>query len=116
MREDAELSGSLLAQNSDRRREESETIRNRVNQIGGPVIIAGDFNTPDDSPIFRSNWARLQDAFTTAGWGLGITYAKHRTALRIDHVLCDPGWTIRWCRVGADVGSGHHVLVADLER
>ena len=116
MKEDAELSGAMLARNSVRRREESQMIRNRIDQIGGPVILAGDFNTPDDSPLFRTSWAGLQDAFTTAGWGFGVTYAKHRTALRIDHVLCDTSWTIRSCQVGRDVGSGHHALVADLER
>jgi vancomycin resistance protein VanJ len=116
MREDAQLSGELLAENTSRRRYESDVIRQRLNQIGNPVILAGDFNTPDDSPLFRNAWSGLQDAFNTAGFGFGLTYARHRTALRIDHVLCDPSWTIRDCRVGNDVGSGHRVLVADLER
>lgn len=116
MREDAELSGELLAGNSSRRRYESQVIRQRVNQISGPVILAGDFNTPDDSPLFRSAWSGLQDAFNVAGFGFGVTYARHRTALRIDHVLCDPSWTVSDCRVGPDVGSGHRVLTAELKR
>lgn len=116
MREDAELSGELLAGNSSRRRYESQVIRERINQIGGPVIVAGDFNTPDDSPLFRSAWSGFQDAFGVAGFGFGLTYARHRTALRIDHVLCDPSWAVRNSQVGPDVGSGHRVLMAELQR
>ena len=116
MREADGRAANGLRAGSEVRRAQVGALARHAAGVNGPVILAGDFNTPDDSPIFRSNWAGLQDAFTTAGWGFGITYAKHRTALRIDHVLCDPGWTIRSCRVGADVGSGHHVLVTDLER
>ena len=114
--EDSQLSGQLLAVNTRRRQYESLLIRDFLSQKNGPVVLAGDFNTPDDSPLFRDAWSGYRDAFTTAGFGLGITYAKHATALRIDHVLCNPGWSIRSCRVGPDVGSGHRALIAELQR
>lgn len=108
--------GAALQADSDRRTFESLTIAAQVRQIGGPFIIAGDFNTPDDSPLFRIAWHDYDDAFNTAGFGFGTTYANHHTWLRIDHVLYDPSWRCRACWVGPPLGSGHRPLVAVLER
>ena len=98
-----------MAANSERRRKESMAISSRVNAIGGPFIVAGDFNTPDDSPIFRHAWWRLRDGFSDAGFGFGTTYAKHHTWLRIDHVLSNDGWRCVECRTapmsGRDIGQ-----------
>jgi endonuclease/exonuclease/phosphatase (EEP) superfamily protein YafD len=106
----------LMTANSRRRRAESMAISARVNLIGGPFIIAGDFNTPDDSPIFRQAWWRFRDGFSDAGFGFGTTYAKHHTWLRIDHVLSDGGWHCVEFRTGPDVGSGHRPIIAVFER
>ena len=54
--------------------------------------------------------------YSDAGFGVGYTYCKHHTQVRIDHVLFDEGWRCRRCWVGPDSGSGHSILVADLER
>ena len=116
LRRDRAAAGVQLAANSLRRGEESQTINARVQQIGGPFVLAGDFNTPDDSPLFKTAWSRYVDAFSTAGFGFGATYDRHRTWLRIDHVLCDRGWHCTECRVGDDVGSGHHPVFAVLQR
>lgn len=106
----------LLEANSERRRRESQMIRDAIRGLDGPLLLAGDFNTPRDSPIFRQAWADYRDAFTDAGFGFGTTYAKHNTWLRIDHILYDPGWRCRECRVGPDIGSGHRPVFAVLER
>lgn len=105
-----------LRNNSLHRQHESAALRSRVEALGGPLILAGDFNTPDDSPLFRHAWSGFGDAFQSAGWGLGISYAKHYTAIRIDHVLYSPPFQCRKCWIGPDVGSGHRALVADLVR
>jgi vancomycin resistance protein VanJ len=116
LRQNWSSGGSQLSANSGRRGEESQTIRTRARQIGGPFILAGDFNTPDDSPMFKNAWGDFQDAFSMAGLGFGTTYAKHHTWLRIDHVLADPGWRCVECQTGADVGSGHHPVFAVFEK
>jgi endonuclease/exonuclease/phosphatase family metal-dependent hydrolase len=111
--EDAKAS---LEADSARRTFESLIVAAKARQAGGPFIIAGDFNTPDDSPLFKMAWHTYDDAFDTAGFGFGATYANHHTWLRIDHILCDPGWRCRSCWVGPPIGSGHRPVVAVLER
>ena len=116
MPHDWELAGQMLRSNSQRRQRESQIIRQDIARLGEPIVLAGDFNTPCDSPIFRRQWSDLGDAFSAAAWGFGISYAKHYTWLRIDHILYDRGWTCRQCRAGPDVGSGHRAVFAELER
>lgn len=116
MKQEWSIGGQLLQTNSMRRREESESIRRQVAQMGGPFLIAGDFNTPDDSPVFQSAWSDFDDAFDVAGFGFGTTYAKHHTWLRIDHVLFNAGWRCRTCCTSEDIGSGHRAVFAEMAR
>ncbi|HEY1807543.1 MAG TPA: endonuclease/exonuclease/phosphatase family protein, partial [Acidobacteriaceae bacterium] len=106
----------LLNLNASRREEESLEVRRRIDQAGGPFILAGDFNTPDDSQIFHQAWKGLRDAFGTAGFGFGTTYAKNHTWIRIDHILSTPDWRCTECWEGPDIGSGHRPVFAQLER
>jgi vancomycin resistance protein VanJ len=80
----------------------------------GPVLIAGDFNTPPESVLFRRVWAPFTDAFGTAGFGWGYTFINNRTTVRIDHILAGPGWRCVRCWVGPSVGSQHRPVIADL--
>ena len=82
---------------------------------GGPVVIAGDFNTPPESRIFPDALPDYTNAFTRAGFGSGRTHFTRRTAVRIDHILYGPGLRARLCHVGPDVGSAHRPVIADLE-
>lgn len=107
---------AALDADSARRTFESTAIAAYARQVGGPFLIAGDFNTPDDSPLFRMAWNDFDDAFNVAGFGFGTTYANHHTWLRIDHVLYDPSWRCSQCWVGPPIGSGHRPVVAALER
>ncbi len=81
-----------------------------------PIIIAGDFNMPVESSIYRRYWSGLTNAFDTKGLGFG--FSKHEGALlrlRIDHVLSAPKWfRVHGAWVGEDVGSDHRPMVADL--
>jgi vancomycin resistance protein VanJ len=106
--------GQELDENADRRWRESATLRNLVESSTDPVVLAGDFNTTDDSAILREQWADFADAFSERGLGIGYTYLNRHTQLRIDHVLAGPGWQILRCWVGPAVGSPHRPLVADL--
>jgi endonuclease/exonuclease/phosphatase (EEP) superfamily protein YafD len=78
------------------------------------TLLAGDFNLPRDSTIFRSCFARLSDAFTDAGLGYGLTYYSQWTTVRIDHILMGKNWRCTHCWVGPDVGSPHRPVIADL--
>jgi endonuclease/exonuclease/phosphatase (EEP) superfamily protein YafD len=107
-------SGGRLRENSERRWRESERLRQIVAGLNGPVLLAGDFNTTDDSPIFREHWGGFADAFSSCGWGFGYTYLNNHTQIRIDHVLVGSGAAAVSFGRGPDIGSPHRPLVVDV--
>lgn len=100
--------------NTDTRLAQSEAVALRIADLGGPLVIAGDFNMPTDSAIFRRAWSAYPDAFDAAGWGFGRSKFTGWHGIRIDHVLSGPGLAARRCWVGPDVGSDHRPVIADL--
>lgn len=103
-----------LEGNTELRGIESDLARKWVNQGSSPTLIAGDFNTPVESQIFQEHWGDLADAFSTAGFGLGMTKNNGWIRVRIDHVLSGPGWYPEHVEIGRDVGSDHLPVIADL--
>ncbi|WP_437790383.1 endonuclease/exonuclease/phosphatase family protein [Sorangium sp. So ce693] len=93
---------------------ESELARQWVDEAPYPVVVAGDFNMPVDSAIYRRFWAGFENAFSRAGLGFGATKRTRWFGVRIDHVLAGPGWTTERAWVGPDLGSDHLPIVADL--
>ena len=88
-----------------------------------PLIVAGDLNAPETSPVIRTLLAHgLRDAFSAGGSGYGYTHGhslKMRSALftsflRIDHVLVSPGIGVADCFAGGAHASEHRPVVADL--
>lgn len=108
--------GALLAKNLERRWDQSAMVRSLVDQLPRPVLLAGDFNTTDDSPIFVEHWSDFTDAFARCGWGLGLTYINRTTQIRIDHILLDRSWLPIRFWLEPEVGSPHRPIVADLKR
>ncbi|HEX2972473.1 MAG TPA: endonuclease/exonuclease/phosphatase family protein [Tepidisphaeraceae bacterium] len=103
-----------IEQNSSRRREESRLISEFAAKLPGPVLLAGDFNTPTDSTIYRECWSQFGNAFCTAGTGFGFTYYTRLMRTRIDHILTGPGWQCRRSWVGPAIGSPHRPVIAEL--
>jgi len=93
---------------------ESRRARAWVDAGAGPVVVVGDFNTPRESAIFRSNWGDLTEAFARAGVGFGFTRDNGWIKVRIDHVLSGPGFRPVRAMVLPDYGSDHLPLLADL--
>lgn len=105
-----------LKANIGLRSEEAAAIRRFAESAHRPFLIAGDFNLPPDSAIFRRDLSQVTDAFDAAGAGYGWTYRSKWTMTRIDHILAGAGWRCDHVRIGPDVGSPHRPLIADLER
>jgi endonuclease/exonuclease/phosphatase family metal-dependent hydrolase len=95
------------------RQEESRTASGWAAEAPGAVLLAGDFNMPPESAVYRRDWSQYTDAFGTAGFGFGYTWFSRYHGLRIDHILAGPGWRCLDCRVGPDVGSDHRPLIAE---
>ena len=84
------------------------------------MIVAGDFNMPSDSRIYRACWAKYRNAFSDQGFGYGYTkwtpLRGSRYGLRIDHVLTSDHWHVQRAWIGPDVGSDHLPILADVGR
>lgn len=88
-----------------------------------PHIIAGDFNMPTRSSIFRQNFSEYSNAFGEAGNGFGYTapcrpmkfWLPGVPWLRIDHVLISHHWETIECRTGRTNGSDHRLVAAVLQ-
>ena len=80
------------------------------------MLLAGDFNTPVESAVYREYWSSYTNAFSTAGLGWGQTqFTPRRTSVRID--ICWPGPTgCQDCWVGPFVGSEHRPVFAEWVR
>ncbi len=107
---------AVLEANTERRVRESKAASRWVSDTQGPLILAGDFNLPCESAIYRRFWSRYGDAFSEAGVGYGSTWFSRWHGLRIDHILTRSGWEVLRCWVGPDVGSDHRPVLADLRR
>ncbi len=77
-------------------------------------LVAGDFNTPVESYLFRDHWQGYRDCHTAAGWGFGFTKHTRRIGTRIDHVLTGPGLECVSARVGTSRGGDHSPLVVEI--
>ena len=87
----------------------------RVTQrIAGPVIVAGDFNTPPRGLLYRQLTGEFVDSFAAAGWGFGYSFSSDLPAMRIDYIFAGKGLRPVRCVTPALPGSDHRPVIADL--
>ena len=102
------------------RSSQQRRVRRRIDhELGGlPLIVAGDFNTPVESRLYREVWGDLHNAFSQAGWGPGesiyVAIRELKYGARIDHILHDDRWRCGQAWIGPWIGSDHRPLLADL--
>jgi vancomycin resistance protein VanJ len=90
-----------------------------VSRATRPVIVAGDLNADERSPVVRRLLATgLRDAFSSAAVGYGYTLGHDLrpgfSFLRIDHVLVSQDIGVLDCAPGGRDGSEHRPVLADL--
>ena len=91
-----------------------DTIKGKTN-----VIIAGDFNMPDDDPIYVGNFSWLTNAINERGFGFNPTqYIRWQDipflSFRIDHILYSENITAKNVQVLASLGGDHRPVMATL--
>ncbi len=118
---EAESRGALLAvqtstrTNLDLRRRESLTARDWVSADNRfPLVVAGDFNLPVASGIYREYWGDLTNTWSSLGVGLGHTKRLRLWGIRIDHVLTGSGVAPTQVNLGPPLHSDHLPIIADL--
>jgi len=88
-----------------------------IETLKHPVIIAGDFNTPVDSTLYRAIWGDLTNSFSETGSGYGwtqrVSVSGFSYRARIDHILTGNGLTPLLSIIGPDIGSDHLPVISD---
>ena len=90
-----------------------------IEEIDGPVILAGDFNLHTTSPQFHAfTQIGLVDGFDTAGYGREWTWPVSPMAafvsMRLDHVLMSHELVCHEIRRGEARGSDHYPVIAEI--
>lgn len=106
-------------QNFEDRMTQARALADVVTASRRPVIVAGDLNAPESSPVVGAlRAAGLRDAFSSAGKGYGYTHGHALrpgiSFLRIDHILVSATLGVLDCFVGSKDGSEHRPVIADL--
>jgi len=91
-------------------------------ELSHPALIAGDFNMPNDSSLFRRHWGDLTDAYSTTAIGYGYTspcqtnlvWPNNTPWAQVDHILATPEFSIEKCWIGTSGGSDHRLIAAKI--
>jgi vancomycin resistance protein VanJ len=89
-------------------------IDGALNDSQTPVVLAGDFNNPPRGRFYRHLKSQLRDAFSEAGWGLGLTFPSKLPLLHIDYIWLGEGLQAARCFNPTTRASDHLPVVADI--
>ena len=91
-----------------------DTVLARVLRSPYPVLLAGDFNDLPYSYTYDQLADHLQNAWATAGLGIGATYHGQLPFLRIDQQFAGPQWQVLGCRVHQEITWSDHYPIEAL--
>jgi endonuclease/exonuclease/phosphatase (EEP) superfamily protein YafD len=123
--EDAAFNGLAHIQQYDpeQRSRDTAAVLEAIDQVNGPLVLLGDFNTSDREQGYGQFAAKLHDAYGERGWGFGFTYPNNRKLrgihipfplIRIDYVWSKGGVLPLAGQVRCTDVSDHCAVTADL--
>jgi endonuclease/exonuclease/phosphatase family metal-dependent hydrolase len=97
------------------RRKPLAALAHLANQLDDrPIVIVGDFNTPDDSVWFDPLREHHREAFREQGTGYAATWPVPLPVLKLDQVWVNKHVGVSQCRQGWSVLSDHRPVITDL--
>ena len=91
-----------------------DTVLAHLTRSPYPALLAGDLNDLPYSYTYDQLADRLQNAWATAGTGIGATYNGKLPALRIDQQFASPQWEVLGCQVHQEINWSDHFPVEAL--
>jgi vancomycin resistance protein VanJ len=113
----------LFRYDESRRNQQINELLSALEAETIPVIVAGDFNMSEWSPIYSRLSAHLQDAYRLSSWGLGATWPGGASEelpdflprlARLDYLWYSQGLEAVSAYVGSQLGSDHLPLVVEM--
>lgn len=117
-------SPAIIEWTTAERERQARTLASFAGSRSTPVVLLGDFNATDQSDAYRLLAAHFNDAWRSAGWGLGQTYPGTdlsgntapefhgipfpRWLVRIDYIFYSGEWQALSTRLGPWNGSSDH--------
>jgi endonuclease/exonuclease/phosphatase family metal-dependent hydrolase len=110
------VTAHLTYAGAEQRRSQADELARIAAGLGGPVVVAGDFNAPVEAAGLQSLASALDDAFRTVGIEPGDARRASCGPHRIDHLL-SRGLRAIDCRVVIEAvdASDHLPVVATFE-
>lgn len=98
-----------LAEASAIRAPQADNIAQEIASSAHPyIMVCGDFNDTPISYTHHTIARHMDDAFTTSGCGLGISYNQNRFYFRIDHILTSRNLKAYNCTVDRSIKESDH--------
>jgi len=113
----------LFNYNEDHRNDQITTLLAQIDNEPSPFIVAGDFNTSDQSLRYDQLAAHMRDSFLESGYGLGFSWPEGRVRnwpvdlpplIRIDYIWHSSHFQAIRAEQGPFLGSDHLPLQATL--
>lgn len=108
----------LLISETANRLQAARDVARLIASLSPPVVVAGDFNMPVESTIYREYWQGLANAFSQTGcgygWTVGSTVGGIPVGVRVDHILSSKELAPLASETGPDIDSDHLPLLADI--
>lgn len=104
------------ADNVRLRNAELQALAALARDTPGPLLIGGDFNITQWSPVFDAAFATAPLLDCARGQGLVNSWPSFfpPAAIRIDHCLASPHWQMLQVRAGPALGSDHRPMLNEL--
>jgi vancomycin resistance protein VanJ len=108
----------------NKRSREIERLLPAIDQLRGPLIVAGDFNLSDREPDYAQFAARFHDAYRETNWGFGHTFPNSMRLgvatipfplIRVDYIWSAGGVVPAATRVVCGTGSDHCMVIAEVQ-
>lgn len=100
---------AYVARTTRARREQFLALEGLLRRHPGPLLLAGDFNTPP-----AATGLTLQDTFARSGLGWGLTFPADFPLWRIDAVWATSEWQCEGARVDGARASDHRPYLASV--
>jgi endonuclease/exonuclease/phosphatase (EEP) superfamily protein YafD len=113
----------LLRYDEQRRNRQIDELLARLTTEEGTLLVAGDFNMSEWSPVYGRLRAALRDAYRASAWGIGATWPGGASEelddflpplLRLDYVFYRGAIEPAGAQVGIALGSDHLPLLVNL--
>ncbi len=105
---------SYMRNTANVRAEQMKNILRIAKSIKGPMIIAGDFNTPPRGRIYRRIAESYQDSFSNKGLGFGYTFKSNLPLIRIDYIFTGGSAKPLYSKAIHSTASDHRPVIAEL--